>query len=334
MRTFPIIFLLALTITGFSTPWVRRAAIALGFVDEPARRKLHSTPMPLMGGVAIVSGFVVALLFFYGTLPRTITAVLLASTFIAIIGLLDDRYDLPAWMKFLAEIGVVALLIAFNMGVKLPLPTILNYFITLVWIVGITNAINFLDNMDGLSAGLSAVSAAFILLLGSEGGQFLVSTLAAAVLGACLGFLRYNFKPAKIFMGDVGALFLGFLLAVTSLQLRFPENLNTVTWMVPIFIMAVPIFDMSLVVFSRSRRGLNPMTTPGKDHTSHRLVELGFSQREAVLILYLVAGCLGMIGLFVSKANIVEAYTIGTATILLALYAIWWLEKQRENRST
>lgn len=332
MRTFLIIFLLALTITGFSTPWVRRAAIALGFVDAPAQRKLHSTPMPLMGGVGIVAGFIIALFFFYGSLPRSVAAVLLSGILVALVGLLDDRYDLPAWAKFIAEILVVVLLLAFDIGVKLPMPSWLNYLITFIWVVGITNAVNFLDNMDGLSAGLSAVSAAFILLLGSQGGQYLVSILAAAVLGACLGFLRYNFKPAQIFMGDVGALFLGFLLAVMALQLRFPTNLSTITWMVPVFIMGVPIFDMSLVIFSRTRRGLNPMTTPGKDHISHRLVELGFSQREAVLILYLISGVLGMIGLFIARANSTEAYTVATATALFGLYAIGWLERKRENR--
>lgn len=332
MRTFPIIFLLALTITGFSTPWVRRAAIALGFVDEPARRKLHSTPMPLMGGVAMVAGFIVAILFFYGSLPRTVTAVFLAGIIVALIGLLDDRYDLPAWAKFTAEFAIVATLLFFDIGVKLPLPNWLNFLITFVWILGITNAINFLDNMDGLSAGISAVSAAFILLLGSQGGQYLVSILAAAVLGACLGFLRYNFKPAQIFMGDAGALFLGFLLAVMALQLRFPINISAVTWMVPVFIMGVPIFDMSLVVFSRLRRGFNPMTTSGKDHISHRLVNLGFSQREAVLILYLLSGVFGMIALFVARANPIEAYTVAITTALFALYAIGWLEKQTENR--
>jgi UDP-GlcNAc:undecaprenyl-phosphate GlcNAc-1-phosphate transferase len=332
MRTFTIIFLLALMITGLSTPWVRRAAIALGFVDAPARRKLHSTPMPLMGGVAIVAGLVIAVLFFYGSLPRTVTAVLLAGVVVAVIGLLDDRYDLPAWGKFGAELAVVGILLGFDLGVRLPLPGWVNGLITLIWVVGITNAINFLDNMDGLSAGLSAVSAAFVLLLGSQGGQYLVSILAAAVLGACLGFLRYNFKPAQIFMGDVGALFLGFLLAVMTLQLRFPGNISTITWMVPIFFMGVPIFDMSLVVFSRTRRGLNPMTTPGKDHISHRLVDLGFSQREAVLILYLISGVLGMIGLFIAQANTIEAYTVALATALFAAYAILWLEKQRQNR--
>jgi UDP-GlcNAc:undecaprenyl-phosphate GlcNAc-1-phosphate transferase len=333
MRAFLIIFLVALAITAFSTPWVRRMAIYFSFVDEPARRKLHSTPMPLMGGTAIVGGAVVAFLFTYGTLPNTVTAVLLTGIIIALLGLFDDRFDLPAWVKFGTELIVVTVLIYFNIHVQLPLPDWINYIITFIWIVGITNAVNFLDNMDGLSAGLSAVSAAFILLLSTESGQFLVAPLAAAVLGSCLGFLRYNFKPAKIFMGDVGALFLGFVLAIMALQLDFPSNINTVTWMVPVFVMGVPIFDMTLVVFSRGRRGLNPMTTPGKDHTSHRLVDLGFSQREAVLILYIVAGILGMIGLFIAKATRVEAYTIAVIMALLGVYTIIWLERQRENRT-
>jgi UDP-GlcNAc:undecaprenyl-phosphate GlcNAc-1-phosphate transferase len=117
-----------------------------------------------------------------------------------------------------------------------------------------------------------------------------------------------------------------------ALQLRFLNNSSAITWMVPVFIMGVPIFDMSLVVFSRGRRGLNPMTTPGKDHTSRRLVDLGFSQREAVLILYLISGVLGMIGLFVAQATAMEAYTVAVAVALFGLYAIWWLEKQREKR--
>jgi hypothetical protein len=145
----------------------------------------------------------------------------------------------------------------------------------------------------GLSAGIAAVTTSFILLLALTNGQFLVSALAAALLGACLGFLRYNFPPARIFMGDVGSLFLGFLLAVMGIQLRFPENSNFVTWMVPVFLLGLPIFDMTLVVVSRLRRGLSP-NTAGRDHTSHRLVRLGFSSREAVLILYLFSGILGM----------------------------------------
>jgi UDP-GlcNAc:undecaprenyl-phosphate GlcNAc-1-phosphate transferase len=162
--------------------------------------------------------------------------------------------------------------------------------------------------------------------MGLQNGQFLVSSLAAAVLGACLGFLRYNFKPAQIFMGDVGALFLGFLLAVLGLQLRFPDNSNFVTWMVPVMILGLPIFDTTLVVVSRLRRGISPGTA-GKDHTSHRLVALGFSQREAVLILYLFAGMFGLAALFITEATVLEGYVLGTAVALVALYAIWQFVK-------
>ncbi len=129
-------------------------------------------------------------------------------------------------------------------------------------------------------------------------------------------------------MGDVGALFLGFLLAVLGLQLRFPENLSIVTWMVPIFIMGLPIFDTTLVIFSRLRRGVSP-NTAGKDHISHRLVDLGYSQREAVLILYLVAGAFGMSGIFITQATITEGYTMGAVAVLLAGYAIYWLDRKQ-----
>ena len=198
----------------------------------------------------------------------------------AIVGLVDDRRGLPAWAKFAAQFVGFLILTSFGVQVRLNLPAWMNYAISLVWLVGISNAINFLDNMDGLSAGISAVSSAFILLIAALNDQYLVGGLAAATLGSCLGFLRYNFKPAKIFMGDAGSLFLGFLLAILALQLRFPENRETVTWMVPIFLLSIPIFDTSLVLFSRIRRGVSPMTA-GKDHASHRLVRLGLSQREA-----------------------------------------------------
>lgn len=324
MLTVIVVFLIALTITIFSTPWARRVAISLGFVDAPAQRKLHGTPMPLMGGVAIFAGAVMAVLLFANQLPRQVVGVVMASSVVALTGLVDDRRSLPAWIKLLGQLAGFSILAYWGMRVRLPIPLWANYVITFIWLTGISNAINFLDNMDGLSAGISGVAAAFILLMGLQNGQFLVSSLAAAVLGACLGFLRYNFKPAQIFMGDVGALFLGFLLAVLGLQLRFPANSNFVTWMVPVMILGLPIFDTTLVVISRFRRGVSP-NTAGKDHTSHRLVSLGFSQREAVLILYLVAGMFGLIALFVAEATIFEGYVMGTAVALTALYAIWRL---------
>ncbi|HIP70794.1 MAG TPA: undecaprenyl/decaprenyl-phosphate alpha-N-acetylglucosaminyl 1-phosphate transferase [Anaerolineae bacterium] len=322
-----VIFTVALFVTAVSIPWVRRLAVHLGFVDAPARRKLHVAPMPLLGGLAIFGGAVIALIAFSGRLPSSVSGVLAAMTIVVLTGLLDDWRGLPAWAKMGGLLLASVILILFDIRVKLPIPEALNIALTLLWLLGIANAINFLDNMDGLSAGISAVAASFMLLLGLVNDQFLVSALAAAVLGATLGFLRYNFKPARIFMGDAGSLFLGFLLALLGLQLRFPDNVSFVTWMVPVFILAVPVFDMTLVVVSRLRRGLSP-NTPGKDHSSHRLVQVGCTQREAVLIIYLITGATGMVAIFITQATIPEGYIIFGIALALAAAAIWRLEKK------
>jgi len=335
MTAFIAAFFIALAITLAGLPWVRRAALALNLVDVPSQRKAHRTPMPLLGGVGIFLGAILAVLVIYRGEPEpTVLGVLLATTVVALTGLIDDYRPLPAWAKLTGQLAGCLILIAFGIRVRLPLPEVVNYAITLLWLVGITNAINFLDNMDGLSAGIAAVIAAFILLLALANGQFLVAALSAALLGACLGFLRYNFPPARIFMGDVGSLFLGFLLAVMGIQLRFPDNSNFVTWMVPVFLFGLPIFDMTLVVVSRLRRGLSP-NTAGRDHTNHRLVRLGFSPREAVLILYLFCGVLGMMALYITQASIVEGYLVGGIAAALALAALVWLERKwKESEGT
>lgn len=331
MRVFIVIFLVALAATAAGTPPIRRLALTLGFVDAPDRRKSQELPVPLLGGLAIISGMLLALLlaFFmiYGRIPRPVAGVLLAGGIVAVVGLIDDRVQLPAWVKLGGQICGALVLIYFGIRVQLPLPDFVNYGITIFWLVGISNAINFLDNMDGLSVGVSAVAASFILLFATVGGQFLVASLAAAMLGACLGFLRYNFYPAEIYMGDAGSLFLGFMLAVLAMQLRFPQNSNLVTWMVPVFILGLPIFDMVLVVISRLRRGVSP-NTAGQDHVSHRLVIHGFSRRESVLILYLFAGISGMIAAFITQATVEEAYFIGLVAFLLAAVALWRLERE------
>ena len=172
---------------------------------------------------------------------------------------------------------------------------------------------------------MAAVAAAITLLLGSLNGQFLVASMAASMLGACLGFLRYNFPPAQIFMGDAGAYFLGFWLAVMGIQLRFPQNVPFVTWMVPVLVLGLPIFDTTLVTFSRLRRGISPMTA-GKDHVSHRLMLLGLSSREAVLACYLFCFFFGMTAMFVTRANQEEGYFIGGCTLLVCLWAFFKLE--------
>ena len=321
-----VVFVGALGVTAVSIPGIRRLAISLGFVDAPAQRKLHSTPIPLMGGVAIYLGAIITVAVFSNRVAESITGVALALSIVALVGLIDDRVGLPAWAKLGGQFVSFLVLVYFGIHVQLPLPDLANYAITFLWLAGISNAINFLDNMDGLSAGVSAVAASFMLLLAVINEQILVSALAAAILGSCLGFLRYNFKPAQIFMGDAGSLFLGYSLAILGLQLRFPNNANVVTWMVPVLILGLPIFDTTLVVFSRLRRGVSP-NTAGKDHTSHRLVARGFSQREAVLFLYLIGGVFGLVALFVTQANVLEGYVIAGLVTAVALYAIWRLDK-------
>jgi UDP-GlcNAc:undecaprenyl-phosphate GlcNAc-1-phosphate transferase len=154
-----------------------------------------------------------------------------------------------------------------------------------------------------------------------------VGALSAALVGACLGFLIYNFNPASIFMGDAGSLFLGFMLAAVGIKLRFPEGVEIVTWMVPVMVLGLPLFDTTLVIISRLRRNLNPLTTPGKDHVSHRIVAMGYSRREAVLICYLICAGLGVVALFITQANITEGYIVGSIMALLALWALWRLEQ-------
>lgn len=325
-RIFVAIFLIALTVTLVGTPWVRKLALGFGFVDAPAGRKMHSTPMPLLGGVAIFGGAIVAILIFSPQLPRSVAGVILSLSIVALVGLVDDKRGLPAWAKLVGQFIAFVALALYDIRVFLPTPDVIDYALTFLWLAGISNGINFLDNMDGLSAGVSGVASAFILLLGLQNDQFLVSALAAAILGACLGFLRFNFKPAQIFMGDAGALFLGFMLALLGLQLRFPTNSNFVTWMIPIFILGVPIFDTTLVVFSRLRRGVSP-NTPGKDHISHRLVARGFSQREAVLLLYLLGGASGMLAIYLTEATITEGYVIGGSAAVLGLWGIFKLDQ-------
>ena len=316
-------FVLALGVT----PVLRRVAVRLGVVDQPSARKIHAHPMPLMGGVAIYLAFIVALLVwgdrFY---VRQVIGILLGASLCSLLGLWDDRRGIGAGLKLLGQLLAAVILIATGVQVQaLPL-AVANIAVTLLWVVGITNAMNLLDNMDGLCGGIGAIAAAFFLLMAAMSGQYLVGILAAALLGACVGFLVYNINPASIFMGDAGALFLGFMLAATGIKLRFPDNVAFVTWMAPVLVLGLPIFDTTLVIISRLRRGLNPLTHPGKDHTSHRLVRSGMTQREAVLTLYLVCCALGVLAMYVTQASMIESYVVGGAIFLGAAWLLWRFE--------
>jgi UDP-GlcNAc:undecaprenyl-phosphate GlcNAc-1-phosphate transferase len=270
---------------------------------------------------------VVALLVFRERFGFTqLVSIMLGATWVSFLGVWDDRWGLRPTLKLIGQVVGAVILIVAGVQVQFLPSEYLNWAVTIVWVVGLTNAINFLDNMDGLSGGIAAIASAFFLLMAVQNGQYLVGALSAALLGASIGFLVYNFNPATIFMGDTGSLFLGFMLASLGIKLRFPGNTDAITWMVPVIVLGVPIFDTTMVVFSRLRRGLSP-ATPGKDHTSHRLVRMGFTQREAVMLLYLVGGMLGMVAVFVTQADLVEAYLLGGSVFLAGLWGMWRLEK-------
>ncbi len=328
MTTYMLIFAGALLFAVGGTPLARRLALHLGIIDQPSARKLHKSPRPLLGGVAIYGACVLALLIFEDRfrVPQLVS-ILLGATLMSFLGIWDDRWGVRPILKLIGQILAALILILTGVQVQLFSAPVLNVAITVFWVVGITNAFNLLDNMDGLSGGVGAVAAAFFLLLAAMSDQYLVGGLAAAVLGACLGFLKYNFNPSSIFMGDAGSLFLGFMLAALGIKLRFPSRHFIVTWMVPVMVLGLPIFDTTLVVISRLRRGLNPLTTPGKDHVSHRLVRMGLTQREAVLVLYLVCGALGVLAIFLTQASVLEGYVVGGATALAGLVALWRLEQ-------
>jgi UDP-GlcNAc:undecaprenyl-phosphate GlcNAc-1-phosphate transferase len=328
MTTYLLILMSALVLAAGATPVARRVARAFGFIDQPAARKHHTSPTPKLGGVAIYLATIFALLAlgdrFY---VNQVAGIFLGATLVSFMGLWDDRWGLGPWVKLAGQFIAAAILVLTDVKISVLPWEWLNIAATLLWVVGITNAMNLLDNMDGLSGGVAAIAAVFFLLFAAMSKQYLVGALAAALVGACAGFLFYNFNPASIFMGDTGSLFLGFVLAAVGIKLRFPDNSAFVTWMAPLIVLAVPIFDTTLVILSRLRRGLNPLTTPGKDHISHRLARLTSSPREAVLICYLIAGACGVIATFVTQASLIEGYMMGAALLAAGAYGIWWFER-------
>lgn len=327
--TIILIALSALVLAVGFTPLMRRVALRYGVTDQPAARKIHTNPVPLLGGAAIYIAFIAALLLLGDRhYVNEVVGIFIGATLVSFMGVVDDRWGLGSYVKLVGQLVAAGILVASGVQVQL-FGNWLDVAITLLWVVGITNAMNLLDNMDGLSGGVATIAAAFFTLLAALSDQYLVGALAAALAGACFGFLIYNWNPAHIFMGDTGALFLGFLLSAVGIKLRFPANSDTITWMIPALVLAVPIFDTSLVFISRLRRGKNPLTTPGKDHLSHRLAFLTSSRREAVLICYLIGGAAGMAAVFVSGAGLLEAMVMGAAVLLTAIGAIWWLEFRR-----
>lgn len=309
------------------TPLSRAIALRLGVVAIPSGRNIHHDHKPLMGGMAIYLALTAALLLFSpeGYL-RELLIILLGAAFLSLVGLADDRYNLGIRVRLVAQAIAACFLIAMGVHIRLFDTPLLDWPITILWVVAITNAANFLDNMDGLLAGLSAIAAGFFTLIALNEGLTLVSMLAAGLTGSAVGFLIYNFNPASSFMGDMGSLVLGFMLAVLGIELKFGTQPLGVTWMVPLLVLALPIMDINLVVFTRllERR---PIGQGGRDHSSHRLLAMGLSQRQTLAVLYLFCIVYGGLGYLVTVTPPTAALVIGVLGLvgvgMTFLFLMW-----------
>jgi UDP-GlcNAc:undecaprenyl-phosphate/decaprenyl-phosphate GlcNAc-1-phosphate transferase len=334
-------FSIALFASLLLTVPVKALAIRVGMVDLPGPRKVHLEPIPLLGGLAIYGAVMLAILLaFDGPARAQSFGIVTGATLVAAVGFLDDRKLLHHQVKLFLGMPLAAVILMAS-GVRANVFTVLlgnsigywlDAVLTLVWVVGITASFSILDHMDGLCAGVAAMAAAFFAVIAYLNGQTVVTMLAAAILGAAAGFLRWNFKPAKIFMGDGGAMFLGFLMATLGLKLRIEHGTNLAGWLAPVLILSATIFDTTLVTISRSRRGLLPFATPGKDHSAHRLANLGLGQRGAVLSMYLAGAVGGTAGVLITYLSTWKILLVAAALLALVALAIVRLERAPYER--
>lgn len=319
--------------TDLLIPHVVRLAKLIGKMDVPDARKVHKEPIPRLGGIAIFLGSILSLVTIELLQPGFFTTqshwygIIIGSSLMFLLGVIDDLKTLSAKFKFIYQIG--AALIAYYMGIKilvlsnpmggmLILPDWLSMFMTVFWLVGITNTINLIDGLDGLAAGVSMIAGITLSIIAIQTNQYLGAVIILTLVGSTIGFLRYNFNPAKIFMGDSGSLFLGFTLASISIT-GVLKLAATVTILLPLLILGVPIFDTTFAIVRRALSG-KPIFQPDKGHLHHRLLGIGLSQRRVVIVIYGISSLLAGISLYLIGLKI--ANTIIIVSILMLLLGL------------
>jgi UDP-GlcNAc:undecaprenyl-phosphate/decaprenyl-phosphate GlcNAc-1-phosphate transferase len=323
-------FFSSLIITYLVTPLVRKTAIKIGAIDNPGIRRINTHPVPTIGGIGIYIGFLVGVLLTM-SLDRVLTGILLGSTLILMVGVLDDLYELSPRMKLLGQLLAACILIIFGIKVEFitnPLGGMiyLGYWgipLTILWTIGITNTLNLVDGLDGLAAGISAIAALILFFVGLQEGQVIAAILAIALAGSTLGFLKYNFNPAEIFMGDTGAMFAGFILAAISVSGAL-KSAAAVTLVVPFLALGVPIFDTVFAIIRRLYNG-KPISKADNGHIHHRLLALGMNQRQAVLSVYGVSIGLGLLALIINALQLEDALVLLILVIISFILAAWKL---------
>ncbi len=336
MSTKEIIFLILTFVVAFvfsfaSTPIVYRLAFKIGAIDVPKdKRRMHKKPIPRLGGLAIIFGFAVAIGCF-GQFTRPLIAILAGATVIAVMGVVDDCKNLDAKLKFVIQIMAALIVIVggnvritvftnpniFSDNPYLVLPWWLSGAATIIWIVFITNAVNFIDGLDGLAAGVSAIMSVSLVFIAVRLGEYSVAIVGLAIMGACFGFLPFNFNPAKIFMGDTGSTFLGFILASLSIQGVF-KSYAIISFAVPLLILGLPLFDALFAMIRRIYRGQSPMMAD-RGHLHHRLIDMGFSQKQTVFILYAISGVLGITAVILAESGTLRALILMIAVLIFLI---------------
>lgn len=317
-------FILALAVAFAATPAVKMLAIRIKAVDVPRdSRRMHKTPIPRLGGLAIFLGFLVSILIFGSTGPQ-MAAILVGAILLVALGMVDDVVALKPGIKFLGQI--VAALIPTLAGVVITRFTnpfsaggyfnlgIFSIPVTILWIVGITNAVNFIDGLDGLACGVSAIATVTMFVIAVLYSEYQIALMMAALAGACLGFLPYNMNPAKIFMGDTGSMFLGYILAVTSIQGLF-KFYAVISFAVPFILLGLPIFDTAFAIIRRLAHGQSPLQAD-RGHVHHRLIDLGFDQKQSVAILYAFSAVLGLTAVLLATTNEAKLVILALAVLI------------------
>jgi len=314
--------------------------LKLGVTDSPNQaHKTHKEPVPYLGGVAIVLGTIATTFVTSLFTDFTQQTLLLASTilipalFMSLVGLIDDIKQLQPWPRFVAQnalalISAIILVITETLGTPFGV-LILDFALTMLWLVGITNSINFFDNIDGGSSGAVAISSAALTLIAVSNGQILIGAMSAVLAGSTIGFLIWNKPPARIYMGDAGALFLGILIATLTIRLDSNEELGTLGVFIPFFLLAIPILDTTVAVTKRIYRRLSPFQG-GRDHLSHRLMRLGLKKRNAVLTLWSLSVVFSILAVMLSKSNSRDA-VVTFGGVLWGLLLIFFLSTEDEN---
>jgi UDP-GlcNAc:undecaprenyl-phosphate GlcNAc-1-phosphate transferase len=304
----------AFAVAFFAVPLVRAYAVWREVLDQPSSRKVHATPTPLLGGAAVYVAFAVTVLAnFHFSLE--LKGVALGASIVVAFGILDDVSELPAWLKLGGQILGTALAIQYGVVLSavpswMPAAWWLNVALTLVWFLTVTNAIQFLDGMDGLAAGLGAIAGIFFSVAALQSQQHYLMFLAAGLVGACLGFLPYNFRPggARIFLGDSGASFIGFTLAGLAVMGEWAEGDPVVALFTPMLILGVPLFDIAFVSAARVMTGrvhslYEWLVYTGKDHMHHRFEAMGFTKTQSVLLIYFISATLGLSAMLLENAS-------------------------------